>query len=60
MALDAHDIRLGEVDPQNRPLCRARRVIDAKISALESELANWKFVRDVLEHELKEQHHNNR
>jgi hypothetical protein len=44
--------KLERLDLNNRPLSRAHRVIDAKISALETELAQWKFVRDVLEREL--------
>lgn len=50
--LDETDTRLGDLDPKNKPMARARRIIDGKIAELESELAAWKFVRDVIDHEL--------
>ena len=52
MPLDEADHRLGELDPQNRPMRRARRVLESKIADLERELASLKFIRDVIDDQL--------
>lgn len=49
MPLDETDFRLGKLDPNNTPSMRAERVLKEKISKLEREVADWKFVLDTLQ-----------